>query len=539
MRVMGKTGTFLLILGLMALLEAAVLRAQSASEYLRGDDSAEESKPEETSESTQPGKVSGETASREAAEIGEEEVPSAALNPSTEPRRVFRVPIKDIISKPNLYILRRSVKQALSTGVDVLVLDMDTPGGRLDVTLEMMEILDRFQGTTITYVNKDAISAGAYISMATDSIYFAPNGVMGAAAVVAGGGQEIDESMKAKINSYLLARMRSYTETYPYRAEVIRAMADLDYEMKIDGEVLKAPGELLSVTAMEAVAKYGDPPKPLLADGIGEDLDTVLSQHFGPEGYVVETFEITWSEEVAKYLDSISPILLGLGFLALFIEFKTPGFGIAGIAGICLVAVVFISNYVAGLAGLEGILLFILGLVFIVVDIFLLPGTFVFLLAGLVLVIGSLIWSLADFWPTGSEGDGGSGWGFTVDPDGLWLALYEILGAFAVAFLGLLLIWRFLPKVPVYRHIVHQAVGAMPNPVLAGGAATATASDKLPDVGSEGVVTKVLHPLGEVSIDGKHYQATVGVGSLSRGEPIVVTGYRSFCIEVDRKETRS
>jgi membrane-bound serine protease (ClpP class) len=266
---------------------------------------------------------------------------------------VYRVPITEAISKPNLFILRRSIKQAIEMGVKVIVLDMDTPGGRLDVTLDMMELLDRFEGETLTYVNRDAISAGAYISMATDSIYFAPDGVMGAAAVVAGGGQEIDESMKAKINSYLLARMRSYTEEFPYRAEVIRAMADIDYELEIDGEVLKPAGELLSVTATEAMELYGNPARPLLADGIADSLQDLLSARYGEGVSVMETFEISWSEEAAKYLDSIAPILLGLGLLLLFVEFKTPGFGLFGIGGLTLVAIVFAGNYLAGLAGFE------------------------------------------------------------------------------------------------------------------------------------------------------------------------------------------
>jgi membrane-bound serine protease (ClpP class) len=414
---------------------------------------------------------------------------------------------------------------------------MDTPGGRLDITLEMMELLERFEGETITYVNKDAISAGAYISMATDSIYFAPNGVMGAAAVVSGGGAEIDESMKAKINSYLLARMRSYTTEFPYRAEVIRAMADLDYELEIDGKVLKAEGELLSVTAEEAMETYGDPPRRLLADGIAEDLDDLLAQRYGEGVTVLETFEISWSEEAAKYLDSIAPILLGLGLLLLFVEFKTPGFGIFGIAGLTLVAVVFASNYLAGLAGFEAILFFILGLIFIVVDIFLLPGTFVFLVLGFILIIGSLLWSLSDIWPL-PEGDNPGGISFTVDMDSVWGALYELLGAFAIAVFGLWLIWRFLPKTSFYGRLVHSSAGAMPDPVIAGGGEVrGTAS--LPDVGAKGVVVGPLHPLGEVRIDGKRYQATVAIGSLDKGTPVVVTGYKNFSLLVEAAEDAS
>lgn len=450
---------------------------------------------------------------------------------------VYRVPITEGISKPNLFILRRSIKQAIEQDVNVIVLDMDTPGGRLDVTLEMMELLERFDGETITYVNKDAISAGAYISMATDSIYFASDGVMGAAAVVAGSGQEIDESMKAKINSYLLARMRSYTEEFPYRAEVIRAMADLDYELEIGGKVLKAEGELLSLTATEAVELFGDPPRPLLADGIAADIDDLLVQRYGPDVTVLETFEISWSEEAAKYLDSIAPILLGLGLLLLFVEFKTPGFGIFGIAGLTLVAIVFASNYLAGLAGFEAILFFILGLVFIVVDIFLLPGTFVFLVIGLVFIVGSLLWSLSDIWPV-PNGDGPGGFSFTVEMDSVWMALYEIVGAFAIALLGLWLIWRFLPNTPVYGRLVHSTSGAMPDPVISGGGEF-RGTDSLPDVGSTGTVVSPMHPLGEVSIDGKRYQATVAIGSLDRGTPIVVTGYKNFNLLVEAVEESS
>ena len=459
-----------------------------------------------------------------------------AANVSTEDGKVhvYRVPITDAISKPNLFILRRSIKQAIEDDVKVIVLDMDTPGGRLDVTLDMMEILERFEGETITYVNKDAVSAGAYISMATDAIYFAPNGVMGAAAVVSGAGGEIDESMKAKINSYLLARMRSYTEEFPYRAQLIRAMADLDYELKIDGKVLKEKGELLSVTATEAIELYGNPGRPLLADGIADSLEALLTQRYGDGVFELETFEISWSEVAAKYMDSIAPIILGLGLLLLFVEFKTPGFGIFGISGLVLVGIVFASNYLAGMAGFEPILFFVLGLILIIVDIFLLPGTFFFLVAGLVLILGSMLWSLADIWPA-PNGDGPAGVPFIIDMDSLWMALYEVVGAFAVAFIGLWLVWRFLPNTAVYGRLVHSGVGAMPDLVISGGTER-PGQDKLPDLGSTGIVVGPLHPLGEVEINGVRYQATVTVGILDRGTPVVVTGYKHFSLLVEAAE---
>ena len=95
---------------------------------------------------------------------------------------------------------------------------------------------------------------------------------------------------------------------------------------------------------------------------------------------------------------------------------------------------------------------------------------------------------------------------FTVEADSVWMALYEILGAFAVALLGLWVIWRFLPNTPIYGRLVHSMAGAMPDPVLVGGSETA-GNSALPAVGAVGRVVAPLHPVGDVEIEGKRYQA--------------------------------
>jgi membrane-bound serine protease (ClpP class) len=469
-----------------------------------------------------------------AAVVADQPATLAAQPPPGRPVTVYVVPITSAISKPNLYILRRSIKQAVENQVDVILIEMDTPGGRLDITLDMMEMLDRFQGETVTLVNKDAISAGAYIAMATDAIYFAPNGVMGAAAVVAATGQEIDESMKAKINSYLLARMRSYTAHHPYRAEIIRAMADMDYVLEIDGEVLKPAGELLSLTALEAVRPFGDPPRPLLAEGIADSVQALLDSRYGAGNATLVKFEINWSEELAKYLDAISPVLLGLGFLALFIEFKTPGFGIFGISGLVLIGIVFASNYVAGLAGQEAFLFFILGVLFVFVEIFLLPGTLVFLTLGILLIAGSLLWSMADIWPVPVTPGEDGGLGFTVSAASIWGAVYELVYSLLAAVIALLLIARFLPHSRFFSRLVVEDVSPSPSTVAAGGGSPAAGQQTLPAQGARGVVVRPLHPLGEVEIDGQRFEATLASGYLERGEQVVVVGYRNFALLVDK-----
>ena len=274
------------------------------------------------------------------------------------PKLVFVIPINEAINQANLFVLRRGLKEAIRKNVDMVILDMDTPGGSLDICLEMMEMLDYFEGETATYINPDAISAGAFIASACDKIYFSTKGKMGAAAVILGTGEDVPDTARMKIESYLLANIRVLSEGYRYRAEVIRAMFDSEYELIIDDELIKPKGELLTLTAKQALAQYGDPAVALLADGMNNSIEALLNQEFGTGGYRLERFKITYSEEWAKWLANITPILLGAGMLFLFIEFKTPGFGVFGIIGILLLGLFFISQNIAGLAGNEAILFF-------------------------------------------------------------------------------------------------------------------------------------------------------------------------------------
>ncbi|MEM8550426.1 MAG: hypothetical protein AAGF10_06510, partial [Verrucomicrobiota bacterium] len=343
---------------------------------------------------------------------------------------VYVVPIEGPIGNTQLFILRRALKEAISNDVETVVLNMDTPGGRLDITLEMMEALDNFDGQTIVFVNDEAISAGSYISIACDYIYFSPKGKMGAAAVVSGTGEDVNMSMKQKIDSYLRAVVRTLSQKYRYRADVQRAMMDADFVLEIDGQVLKPKGELLTLTAEEAVTEYGDPPQPLLASGIVESVDELLEVRYGAENYQISTFEVNWSEEFAKWFESLAPLLFGIGVLLLIIEIKTPQFGLIGGLGIALIAVVFISNYFAGLAGYEALILFAIGVLLILAEVFFFPGGFVLAGLGFICVVASLVWSMADVWPTR---DGG----FTISTQALINALKDASLALAVCAFGL------------------------------------------------------------------------------------------------------
>ncbi len=447
----------------------------------------------------------------------------------TEPKTAFIIPVQDQIGPPILDILRRGMKEAISSDADLVILDMDTPGGELGVTLEIMqEILDSvdsWNGKVLTYVNKEAISAGAYIAIATQEIAFAPFSQIGAAEAVSGGGGEIDPSMKRKINSYLKAKIRNFAGAYKYRSKVMAAMMDANVSLIIEGEPLKAadgsliknPGELLTLTGEEAVKQYGTPPQPLLGIGVFGSLDELLDQRWGPANYKIVKMQLNWAEDIGLWLNGIAPFLLSVGLVLLFIEFKTPGFGIFGILGIGFIVVFFGSKYVAGLAGQEELLIFLLGFCLVLVEIFLSPGLFLPAVLGLVMMFGSLLWATVDIWP-GQEID----WSIEL----VRLPLIELAQSFAMAIvLGYVAI-KIMGKTPMGKSmILKTTIGENKNRIF----------HEQIYVGKTGVTLTELYPVGKVEIDGKTYEARAQAGKIQKGEKIKVLQKTDFELSVDRE----
>ena len=431
---------------------------------------------------------------------------------------VYVIPVNEAINQPNLFVLRRGLKEAIREKADMVLLDMDTPGGQLDICLEMMEMLDYFEGTTATYINPDAISAGAFIASACDKIYFSPKGKIGAAAVIQGTGEDVPDTARMKIESYLLANIRVLSEGYRYRTEVLRAMFDSEYELIIDEEVIKPKGELLTLTAKQAVQEYGEPAVPLLCDGIASSIEALLAQEFGAGGYRLERYEMTYSEEWAKWLANITPILLGAGMLLLFIEFKTPGFGVFGIGGIVLLGLFFISQNIAGLAGNEPILFFALGLICLCIEIFVLPGLFIFGLLGLVMIFGSLLFAMADFWP-GKE--------IPISFELFQLPLFNLLIAMGIAIVGALVFARLFKGSFIERSIVlSNALQSNSNE------AEKPICDQRELIGKQGRSITRLNPSGVIEIEGKKYEAHAEINYIEKGKAVLVCSMDNFKINV-------
>jgi len=449
--------------------------------------------------------------------------------PVAAPKKIVRVvviPVRQEIDSPVLYIVRRGLKQASKD--DLVVIDMKTLGGAASTAVDIMDALDRFGGASATFVNDEAISAGAFIAAVTDEIYFSPRAVIGAAAAVTGEGKDLDETMRLKFNSYLEAKINAFTERKKGRAQVITAMFDKDFELKIGEVLIKPKGKLLGLSATQAAAIYGDPPEPLLSAGTVKSLDELLDRKLGAGNYRIDRLEVTWSEQLAVWLNAISPVLLGLGLLALFIEFKTPGFGIFGISGIALLALVFLGGYVAGLSGHEPVLVFVVGLVFVMVEIIFFPGIAILAVTGLVLMLGSLLWSMADLWPNEPITVAWSG-------DAFVRPLVNCTLGVAVAVAAGLLLARFIPKGWFFQKLA--VTGAGSSAAQLAGVAPEAGAEAASLVGARGVVVTGLFPSGQIEIDGRRYAARVEVGSATPGTIVVVKKVSDFNLVVETKVT--
>lgn len=449
-------------------------------------------------------------------EVTAGETPATEANkPAKEGPLVYVLKVDDGITQAMLFYLRRGVKQAADAGADALVLDMKTPGGRVDVTEEIIDLLGKFEpkGSTYTYVNDEAISAGSFIACATRHIYMAPDGVIGAAAAVMGGGQDLGETMQMKISSYLRAKIRNVARANDHRPDVFEAMIDSNFVLKVDGEVMKPKGELLTLTASEAEEKFGDPPTTLLSAGTVDTLENLVAK-IGPNATVI-TVEPTGYERVAYWITMIAPLLIGFVGILIYLEFQTPGFGIFGTLAIVFVLMFFFGHYVAGLSGNEVWLLFFLGLICLGVEFFLIPGTFAFGVVGLALIFGSLFWAMADYFPT--EPLSFENIDLITPVWNLGLAAFITIGGTGV-------LMAVMPRVVRFSELEEATVK--------GSGHEPRDTSHLPAIGETGEALTPLRPAGTALFGTKRVDVTSDGQMIARGESVIVLAIEGLHVTV-------
>ncbi|MFD1171521.1 NfeD family protein [Oceanobacillus picturae] len=293
-------------------------------------------------------------------------------------KTVYVIPIEKEVERGLEAFLKRTTDEAVEQGADHIIFEINTPGGRVDSAGQIAGHLQALEIPTTSFVVNEALSAGSYIALNTDTIYMRPQATMGASGVITSDGNAADK----KAQSAWLASMRSAAESKGRDPLYAAAMADPSIDLSEYGA---GEGEYLTLTP--SIATEVD-----YSEGTVDDRVELLNELGLSDATIVEK-ETTIAEEVARFLTNpiVIPILLSVASLGLIVELYSPGFGVPGSMGIIALILFFYGHFVAGLAGMEAMILLLLGVVLLIVEFFV-PGGILGLL-GIGAIIGSLLMS--------------------------------------------------------------------------------------------------------------------------------------------------
>ncbi|MCK5323396.1 MAG: serine protease, partial [Desulfobulbaceae bacterium] len=287
----------------------------------------------------------------------------------TSGQKVYVIPVSGDVEPGMAAFIKRAFRDAAQHPEGLFVLEMDTFGGRVDSALQIVDTLLKDPGTkTIAFVENKAISAGALIALACNELVMKPNTTIGDCAPITFS-SEGAKMMGEKFQSPLRAKFRTLARKNGYPAALAEAMVTPDmivYEVKMEGKTLYmdslsfadlSPEEKENVLSKKTVVAKGE--LLTMDDQEARELNfsrmSAASIHemlgrMGITDYEIININESWSESLVRLISSIAPILLMIGMAALYTELQAPGFGVPGIVGIICLGLVFLNQYMVGLA---------------------------------------------------------------------------------------------------------------------------------------------------------------------------------------------
>jgi membrane-bound serine protease (ClpP class) len=287
---------------------------------------------------------------------------------------VYIVPVEDTVEKGLNAFLKRAVTVAEEDNASAIIFEVNTPGGAVDAAAGIGKLFTTTKIKTVAFINNQALSAGAYISLNADEIYMVPGATMGSAAII----DQQGNTAGKKAESYWFAAMQSAATNSQRDPIYALAMADDSINLPEFGA---EKGKLLTLTAEQAL-KVG------YAEGIVANQEALLKElHL--ENAQIKSLNESFAEKLARFITNpfVIPILLSIGSLGLVLELYSPGFGVPGFMGLSALLLFFYGHLVAGLAGYETLILFIIGVLFMIGEFFI-PGGIIGTL-GLAAILGS------------------------------------------------------------------------------------------------------------------------------------------------------
>ena len=473
---------------------------------------------------------------------------------------VYVINIRNEIGNGLRVYIDNGIKRASEADADAIIFDVHTPGGAVGAARDIIDAIQRTEIPTIAYVNTEAISAGAMISLSCDQIVMRHGGAIGDSAPVSIQGEELNE----KAVSYIRGKIRATAERQGRNSDIAAAMVDkrLYLVRLVDGEIITLreeeyierkeigaemeiiaaggpEGELLTLTTEEAL-EYN------LADGVADTVTDLLGMYqivevdgerkalteegivrkqleFGDDSVKVikslrdatqEAVLVTLADRFVFFVTSpiISGLLLTLGGLGLLVEIRTPGFGVPGIAGLICLGLFFWGHRLLNISVDYAALAFIAGVALLLIELFVIPGFGIAGIAGIVLMLGSVFFVFR------------SAYKFET-------AVFTLSSAIILTFALAIALSYLLPRTRTWNHLVLSA--AMDS---GSGFHSAPREDFQVYVGKTGVALTPLRPAGTVRVDDKRLDVVTAGDFIGRETPVKiidVEGSKIFVEAID------
>jgi len=417
---------------------------------------------------------------------------------------------------------QKAFKEAQDVNSCCIILHMNTYGGQVVFADSIRTKILNSDIPVYVFIDNNAASAGALISIACDSIYMRPGANIGAATVV----NQSGEKMPDKYQSYMRSTIRATAEAHG--ADTIITANDTIIRWKRDPKIAEAmvdervyipgvidTGKVLTFTALEAI-KNG------FCEGEANSVKDVIENKLKIKNYEIAEYQPSFYDGLKGFL--MNPMFQGILILVImggiYFELQTPGIGFPLLAAGIAAILYFSPLYIDGIAENWEILLFIAGLVLIGLEVFVIPGFGIAGVSGITLVITGLTLSMLhnnafDF----------SGVSF----DEFFQALATVMTGFVISIgLGIYLSDKLFSKGP-FAKVALQTTEQVEEGYIG-------VENSLKNLlGKTGRAYTVLRPAGKIEIDDEQYDAVAETSYIEKGEEIVVVKFSHGQLYVKKK----
>lgn len=434
---------------------------------------------------------------------------------------IYKINIQENIGSNTWVYLQNGLHQAKNRNATCILLHMNTYGGSVVEADSMRTAILNYQLPVYVFIDNNAASAGALISIACDSIFMRQSASIGAATVVSG-----QDGSKApdKYQSYMRGMMRATAESHgkerlvqegdtleKWRRDPKVAEAMVDERIVIPG--FADSTQILTLTASQAI-ELG------YCDGIAENINQIAVQYLGYSDYNIETYNPTLYDKIKGVLMNgvLQAILIMLIIGGIYFELQTPGIGFPTAIALTAAILYFTPLYLTGYAQNWEVLLFVLGLILIVFELFVIPGFGVTGIAGIILVFAALILALV----------GNIRFDFSaLSLRQLFRAMMIVTAGVGMGLAMIVYLSSRIGKPGIFRRValVSDQEGFVSVPL-----------EPLTLVGQSGVASTVLRPSGKVQIGDQFYDAVSLKGFIEKGEEVIVKRYENFQLYVTKRE---